>query len=236
MIRMNDVENYSRMGLEKIKNVSILDKKDFVIMSDLSKELQRVFEVKQVFRTEVEIRYSVLDDIKFPTVQSKYWQSIREQDVFFTNLVYLSCDYEEKQGELDKLKIELLSIPPKNPTGKAEAKIKHAQIKRAQFQLMEMRIVAKDRVREIKVWEGIKNELKALKEFDINNPNTDQKESLFLRWKKQLDLAKQSGNAQLFNNSVTGLTTMENDKEALHIELPEPKEEKKIKGKIPQVE
>ena len=209
---MNDIENYSRMGLEKIKNVSILDKKDFDLMIDLSKELQRVFEVKQVFRTEVEIRYSVLDDIKFPTIQSKYWQSIREQDVFFTNLIYLSCDYEEKQGELDKLKIELLSLSPKKPTGKAEAKIKHAQIKRTQFQLMEMRITAKDRVREIKIWERIKNELKQLKEFDINNPNTDQKESLLLRWKKDLKIAKASGNAQLFKNSVTGITTIENDK------------------------
>jgi len=209
---MNDIQNYSRMGIEKIKNTSILDKKDFLVMTSLSKELQRVFEVKQVFRTETEIRYSVLDDVRFPTIPSKYWQSIREQNVFFTNLVYLSCDYEEKQGELDILKIALNSLTPKSPTGKANAKIKHAQIKRAQFQLMEMRITARDQVREIKIWEQIKNELKHLKEFDINNPNTDQKESLLLRWQKELDLAKASGNVQLFKNSVTGITTIENDK------------------------
>jgi len=208
---MNDVQNYSRMGIEKIKNTSILDKKDFVSMNKLSIELQRVFEVKQVFRTENEIRYSVLDDIKFPTIPSKYWQSIREQNVFFTNLIYLSCDYEEKQGELDILKIELNSLDPKSPIAKPKAKIKHAQIKRTQFQLMEMRITAKDQVREIKIWERIKNELKHLKEFDINNPNTNQKESLLLRWQKELDLAKASGNTQLFKNSVTGITTIKND-------------------------
>jgi len=96
---------------------------------------------------------------------------------------------------------------------------------------MEMRITAKDRVREIEIWERIKNELKKLKEFDINNPNTDQKESLTLRWQRDLEIAKASGNASIYKNSVTGLTTIKNDEEALHIEFPE---KKKIKKEIPE--
>ena len=52
------------------------------------------------------MKYSVLNDIKFPSWAAKFWQAVREQNVMFTNLVYLSCDYEEKEGELELLKLE----------------------------------------------------------------------------------------------------------------------------------
>ena len=207
-----NITNYSKTGIEKIRNVSILESKDLNVISGLSTELQRVFEVHQVFRTETEMRYSVLSHIKFPTPASKYWQSIREQNVFFTNLINVSCDYEEKQGELEILEIELKEIDLTTPKGLAYAKIKKAQIKRSEFQLMSMRIVARDQVREIAIWEIIKNELKAIDDFDTENVNTDQLEALQKRWQGELEVSKIVHHESLGKNALSGLATIQNAK------------------------
>lgn len=210
--QMLSIDNYSKTGIDKIKSVSIIEDAEMNIISNLSTELQRVFEVHQVFRTETEMRYSVLNHIKFPTPASKYWQSIREQNVFFTNLINLSCEYEEKQGELELLEIDLEEIDTKTPRGLAEHKIKKAQIKKAQFNLMYMRITARDQVREIKIWEQIKNELKTQADFDINDVNTNQLESLQKRWEGELQLSKITEHKDLGRNSICGLATIQNTK------------------------
>ena len=210
-----NITNYSKSGIEKIKSVSILEDVDLKKISDLSTELQRVFEVHQVFRTETEMRYSVLSHIKFPTPASKYWQSVREQNVFFTNLIYVSCEYEEKQGELELLEIDLEEIDMSTKRGKANEKIKKAQIKKAQFNLMSMRIIARDQVREIRIWEQIKNELRTQADFDINDVNTNQLESLQKKWESELELSKISNHKDLRRNSISGLATIANDKKIL---------------------
>jgi hypothetical protein len=207
-----NITNYSKSGIEKIKSVSILEDVDLNKISDLATELQRVFEVHQVFRTETEMRYSVLSHIKFPTPASKYWQSIREQNVFFTNLIYISCEYEEKQGELEILEIDLEEIDISTKRGKANEKIKKAQIKKAQFNLMSMRIIARDQVREIRIWEQIKNELRTQADFDTNDVNTNQLESLQKRWEGELELSKLSNHKELGRNSISGLATIANGK------------------------
>jgi hypothetical protein len=97
----NEITKYTKLGVDKIKDVDILEKKDLTKVAKLSKELQRVFEVKQVWRTETEMRYSVLNDVSHPTPASKYWQCVREQDVFFSNLVQLSCDYQRTQDDFN---------------------------------------------------------------------------------------------------------------------------------------
>ena len=63
----NEIKKYTKLGVDKIKDVEILESDDLTAVSNLSKELQRVFEVKQVWRTETEMRYSVLNDVSFPT-------------------------------------------------------------------------------------------------------------------------------------------------------------------------
>ena len=81
---MKDIENYSKLGLDKIKNVEILNETDVNTITELSTELQRVFQVKQIWRTETEMKYSVLNDIHFPPPAAKYFQCVREQDAFFS--------------------------------------------------------------------------------------------------------------------------------------------------------
>ena len=210
---MNDIINYSNLGIEKITEVGILDKKEQKEISGLKNELQRVFEVKQQWRTETEIKYSVLNDVSFPTNQAKYYQSIREQDVFFQNLCKLSCEYEIKQGELELSEIELSEIDQSTKKGKAQAKITNSEIRLKRFELLNMRFFAKDRVREIILWEKIKNELTAKEDFDINDCSKHQKESYKIRWQKELEIASRTNNATVYKNSISHLETMEKENE-----------------------
>jgi len=210
---MNDIKKYTKLGITKIRDVSILEKDDMKSISNLSEELQRVFEVRQIWRTETEIRYSVLDDVNFPDSASKYWQCIREQNVFWEQLVSLSCNYQKAQGELELAEIEYDEIKGNNKKSNAQRKIKDAEIKQRQFGLMHMRLQGHDRVREIKIWEKVKLELTAKEDFDINDVNKHQMKSYAKRWEKKMNLGAKSNNSSMFINSMSSLETMKKDLE-----------------------
>jgi len=210
---LNDIKKYTKLGITKIRDVSILEKDDMGSIVKLSEELQRVFEVRQIWRTETEMRYSVLDDINFPDSASKYWQCIREQNVFWENLVTLSCNYQKTQGELELAEIEYDEIKGNNKKSNAQRKIKDAEIKQMQFGLMNMRLQGHDRVREINLWEKIKNELTAKEDFDINDVNKHQMKSYAKRWEQKMNLGGRTNNSAMFINSKSSLETMQKDLE-----------------------
>jgi len=208
---MNDIKKYTKLGVTKIRDVSILEKDDMLSVSKLTKELQRCFEVKQMWRTETEMRYSVLNDVSFPTPASKYWQCVREQNVFWENLVQLSCDYQKQQGELELLEIEYDEIKGASKKSQAQRKIKDAEIKQKQFGLMNMRLQGHDRVREIKLWEKIKNELTDKEDFDINDVNRHQADSYAKRWEEEMKIGQLTNQADLYRHSKANLETMKKD-------------------------
>ena len=115
--------------MTKIKDGSILESNDMKSISKLTNELQRVFEVHQLWRTETEMRYSVLNDVSFPTPASKYWQCIREQNGFWEQLVQLSCEYQKTQGELELAEVEYDEIKGSSKRHSAQRKIKDSEIK-----------------------------------------------------------------------------------------------------------
>jgi len=209
---LNDIKKYTKLGVTKIRDGDILEKDDMKSIANLTTELQRVFEVHQMWRTETEMRYSVLNDVKFPTPASKYWQSIREQNVFWENLVQLSCDYQKTQGELELLEIEYDEIKGKSKKHMAQRKIKDAEIKQKQFTLMNMRLQAHDRVREIKLWEKIKEEQLEKGDFDINDVNKHQAESYAKRWEQEMKVGQMSNQADLFRHAKANLETMKKEK------------------------
>jgi len=150
----------------------VLDKDDLECFKQLTPELKDTWSKKQLFRTETEMRVSVLNDYKFPTKASKYWQCVREQDVHLDCLLSLSIDnrkndvkikklqksIEECKDELDKelLKIEL-----------DERILDYARVKNT----------ARHRIREIRLWSKLKEELDD-GTFDTKNPDTHKRESL----------------------------------------------------------
>jgi len=214
---LNDIKKYTKLGVTKIRDGNILEKDDMKSVSKLTVELQRCFEVKQMWRTETEMRYSVLNDVSFPTSASKYWQCVREQNVFWEQLVELSCNYQKTQGELELLEIVFDDIKGNNKKSNAQRKIKDAEIKQKQFGLMNMRLQGHDRVREIKLWEKIKNELTVKEDFDINDVNKHQADSYAKRWEKEMLVGAQTNQADLYRHSKANLETLQKDKEVKEI-------------------
>ena len=80
---------------------NILDKDDVKNFKKLIPELQDTWMKKQMFRTETEMRFSVLSDNKYPTKAAKYWQSVREQNTHFENLMHLSFDARKNDVEIE---------------------------------------------------------------------------------------------------------------------------------------
>jgi hypothetical protein len=208
---MNDIKKYAKLGITKIRDVNILEKDDMQSVSKLTKELQRCFEVKQIWRTETEMRYSVLNDVSFPTSASKYWQCVREQNGFWVSLVQLSCNYQKTQGELELLEIEYDEIKGNNKKANAQRKIKDSEIKEKQFGLMNMRLQGHDRVREIKLWEKIKNELLKKGDFDITDVNKHQAESYAMRWEEEMNLGAKTNNSSMYVHSKANLETLQKE-------------------------
>jgi hypothetical protein len=76
---INDSSLTNLLGKEEENLKTFLSKQDAKDYQDLIVELRDNYKKDNLFRTEVEMRFSVLDDGRHPTRGSKYWQSVREQ-------------------------------------------------------------------------------------------------------------------------------------------------------------
>jgi hypothetical protein len=157
--------------------VSVLSDEDAQTILSLKDELVDNWHKKQIFRTETEMRVSVLNDAKHPTNASKYWQSVREMSAHFDALMNLSFDL--RKNTVDKLRLDkkiqdLLENEDENKFDIMEAQI---DLDRNLYDRSCMLQVSKDRVRELSLWSTIKRELDD-STFDAENVNTHQADSL----------------------------------------------------------
>jgi hypothetical protein len=157
--------------------ISVLNDEDAQTILTLKDELMDNWQKKQIFRTETEMRVSVLNDAKHPTNASKYWQSVREMSAHFDALMNLSFDL--RKNTVDRLRLEkkvqdLLDDEELNRFDIMEANI---DLDRNIYDRSCMLQVSKDRVRELSTWSKIKSELDN-ETFDTKNVNTHQAESL----------------------------------------------------------
>ena len=140
---------------------NLLDPNDVKEFKAMTAELRDTWTKKQVFRTETEMRMSVLQDMKYPTKAAKYWQCVREQNVFLENLMSLSFDCRRSEAKVKWLEKKI-------ETEQDEYKLEKYKIDldEARYGLANMQLVARDRMREIKLWSTLK------KEFDDGTFNT----------------------------------------------------------------
>jgi hypothetical protein len=82
---------------------NILPTEDVKAFKAMVGELRDTWTKKQIFRTETEARISVLQDMKYPTKAAKYWQCVREQNVFLENLMSLSFDCRRNDIKIKRL-------------------------------------------------------------------------------------------------------------------------------------
>ena len=151
---------------------SILLPEEMKQLEAIKEEIADAWHKRQVFRTDTEARYGVLNDFKYPTKAGKYWQAVREQMVHFDELTTLSFNIRRKKIELKEIDEKL-----KTATGFDQENL---EVDRDEclFHIASGEQVAKDRVREVMQWSKIKSEVND-GSFDDKNVNTHQKESLF---------------------------------------------------------
>ena len=157
--------------------VSVLNDDDAEIILSLKDELIDNWHKKQIFRTETEMRVSVLNDAKHPTNASKYWQSVREMSAHFDALMNLSFDL--RKNTVDKLRLDkkIQDLFEDEETNKFDIMEAQIDLDRNLYDRSCMLQVAKDRVRELSLWSKIKSELDN-QTFDTKDVNTHQAESL----------------------------------------------------------
>ena len=150
---------------------NILDPNDVKDFKELTGELRDTWTKKQVFRTETEMRFSVLNDMKYPTPAAKYWQCVREQNVYLENLMSLSFDYRRNEIKIKKLEEKLLT-----EEDSLKKELFQIDIDEKNFAKASMQLTARDRMREIKLWSKLKKEADD-GTFDKEDVNTHQLES-----------------------------------------------------------
>mgnify|MGYP000574596372 CR=1 FL=1 len=79
---------------------NLLTQEDLSDFKGMVDELRDTWTKKQMFRTETEARFSVLQDNRYPTKASKYWQCVREQSSYLDNLMTLSFDYRRNEAKI----------------------------------------------------------------------------------------------------------------------------------------
>lgn len=177
--------------------LSVLKEEDAKSIVALKEELTDTWTKKQIFRTETEMRISVLNDGKHPTQASKYWQSVREQNAMFEALMGLSFDL--RRNQIERLRLER----------KMEKAIESGDdLKQMEIQIdldeniygkANMEQTAHDRVRELNTWSRIKSELDD-GSFDSENVNTHQAESYRLALTNRVKaLGPNAGPAEVIN-------------------------------------
>ena len=173
---------------------NLLDPNEVKEFKELTNELRDTWTKKQVFRTETEMRMSVLQDAKYPTKASKYWQCVREQNVFLENLMSLSFDARRNEVKLKRLQEKLLK-----EEDSLKRELLQIDIDEKTYSVANMQLVARDRMREIKLWSVLKKEFDD-GSFDTQDVNTHQLDSYHLIMKNKAEtLTSGSSQPEVFN-------------------------------------
>ena len=105
IIKKDGVKDIIEKEIPNLNN--LLSTEDLNNFKAMTEELRDTWTKKQMFRTETEARFSVLQDNRCPTNASKYWQCVREQASYLDNLMALSFDHRRNQAEINKVEYQL---------------------------------------------------------------------------------------------------------------------------------
>lgn len=184
---MKELQLESQFG--QLFGSELLTKEDLSVVSRLKDELVHTLRKTQIHRTRTEMEVSVLNETKFPTPASKYWQSLREQAVMFEELIMLSFDYRKKQVE-----VKILKRRQEKEVDELEKELLTIEIEKELYILSAQERVAKARIREISDWSEIKaREMSLMNGEDIDDADHHQLISYTKRWIQQSILMGNNG-------------------------------------------
>lgn len=200
-------ENNEIAITDDLKHIlAVLKPNDAQEILKLKEELADNWNKKQIFRTETEMRVGVLNDGKFPTPASKYWQSVREMSAHFDALMALSFDM--RRANVERLKLEKKMKEAIESSDELEIMSLQIDLDENLYSKACMEQVAHDRVREIQTWSKIKTELDD-NTFDTQQVNTHQAESLHHRLAFRAQSLNQNSDPTEISNVMGQLQTME---------------------------
>ena len=191
---------------------NLLNTEEVSDFKSMTEELRDTWTKKQMFRTETEARFSVLQDNRYPTKGAKYWQCVREQSSYLDNLMVLSFDYRRSEAKIKYLEKKI-------STEKDEYKLTKYEIDldEARFGKASMEKTAKHRMREIKMWSKLKLEFND-GSFNDKDVNEHQLESYRLMYQsKAKNLTSSTSEAEVFN-IVGQLSSLERIKKSGELE------------------
>ena len=144
---------------------NLLEKEDLSAFKGMVDELRDTWSKKQMFRTETEARFSVLQDNRYPTKAAKYWQCVREQSTYLDNLMSLSFDYRRNDAKIKWLEGKIEKEEDEYRSTKYQIDLDEARFGKAS-----MEKVARHRMREIKMWSKLKKEFNdgSFNDKDVN--------------------------------------------------------------------
>ena len=173
---------------------NILEPEDVSVFKAMTEELRDTWTKKQMFRTETEMSFSVLNDAKYPTKAAKYWQCVREQNVFLENLMTLSFDFRRTEVKIKRLQEKL-----DKEENSLKRELLQIDIDEKVYGKASMQLVARDRMREIKLWSKFKKQFDD-GSFDTKDVNTHQLNSYHLTMKNKAEtLTQGSSQPEVFN-------------------------------------
>jgi len=173
---------------------NLLTQEDLSSFKGMVDELRDTWTKKQMFRTETEARFSVLQDNRYPTKAAKYWQCVREQSSYLDNLMHLSFDYRRNEAKIKWLEKKIDKEEDEYKATKYQIDLDEARFGKAS-----MEKVAKHRMREIKMWSKLKSEFND-GSFNDKDVNQHQLESYGLMYAgKAKGITDSTSEAEVFN-------------------------------------
>ncbi len=192
MTEKKDVKDIIQKEETHLNN--LLEQQDLTDFKGMVDELRDTWTKKQMFRTETEARFSVLQDNRYPTKAAKYWQCVREQSSYLDNLMTLSFDYRRNEA-----KIKWLEGKVEKEEDEYKATKYQIDLDECRFAKASMEKVAKHRMREIKMWSGLKKEFND-GSFNDKDVNQHQLESYGMQYaEKARQLTENSSDTDKFN-------------------------------------
>jgi len=192
MTEKRDIKSLIQQEETHLNN--LLEPNDLKSFKGMIDELRDTWTKKQVFRTETEARVSVLQDNSYPTKAAKYWQCVREQNVFLENLMSLSFEYRRVEN-----KIKWLQKKIENETDDYKLENYKIDLDEKIYSKASMELVAKDRMREINMWSKLKLEFNdgTFNDKNVNDHQLETYHQVYLN--KAKTLTSGSSQPEVFN-------------------------------------
>ena len=208
---------------------NLLEKEDLSAFKGMVDELRDTWSKKQMFRSETEARFSVLQDNRYPTKAAKYWQCVREQSTYLDNLMALSFDYRRNDAKIKWLEGKIEKEEDEYKSTKYQIDLDEARFGKAS-----MEKVARHRMREIKMWSMLKKEFNdgSFNDKDVNQHQLESYHKMYAG--KAKGITNNTPESEVFN-IVGQLRSLERIKQTGELENKTEKKEELPQYEKPKV-